>query len=393
MGGRADVYVGFFERALRSLKPGGRLAFICADRWMRNQYGSTLREFVGRDCSVDCVWTMHDVDAFEQAVAAYPAITVLSKNKQPSAVVADTTSLFGEQAAKRLANWTVCDSSLTLREELGEPRKTVFEAFRLPHWFPGDEMWPSANPARLALLEYLADNFKTLDDPQSGVRVGIGVATGADKVYVTEDESLVESDRLLRLAMVADTKTANFKWSGKYLVDPWSTDGHLVELDGYPRLNRYFNQNSAVLRARHTARSKPHQWYRTIDKVNRSLVDVEKLVIPDMKTSINPVLVPKGYYPHHNLYYMTSANWDLRALGGLLLSRICQAFIEAYCVRMRGNTLRFQAQYLKKIRIPDFELVDSGVKKALRDAFDANDVEAATRAARIAYALPGEIYV
>ena len=39
MRGRADLYIAFFEAALRQLKPGGACAFICADRWMRNQYG------------------------------------------------------------------------------------------------------------------------------------------------------------------------------------------------------------------------------------------------------------------------------------------------------------------------------------------------------------------
>jgi len=39
MCGRADLYVAFFEGALRQLKDGATCAFICADRWMRNQYG------------------------------------------------------------------------------------------------------------------------------------------------------------------------------------------------------------------------------------------------------------------------------------------------------------------------------------------------------------------
>ncbi len=40
MVGRADVYVAFFEAALKQLKPQGVCAFICADRWMLNQYGA-----------------------------------------------------------------------------------------------------------------------------------------------------------------------------------------------------------------------------------------------------------------------------------------------------------------------------------------------------------------
>jgi adenine-specific DNA-methyltransferase len=70
MRGRGDIYVGFIERCLGLLKPEGRLGFICADRWMRNQYGGALREAVARRYSVEHIWTMHDVDAFEAQVSA-----------------------------------------------------------------------------------------------------------------------------------------------------------------------------------------------------------------------------------------------------------------------------------------------------------------------------------
>src|SRR6266545_313936 len=42
MVGRCDIYVGFIEAALEQLKPGGRLGYICADRWMRSAYGNQL---------------------------------------------------------------------------------------------------------------------------------------------------------------------------------------------------------------------------------------------------------------------------------------------------------------------------------------------------------------
>ena len=48
MRGRADIYVAFYQAALLQLKPGGVCAFICADRWMLNDYGSALREFKDR---------------------------------------------------------------------------------------------------------------------------------------------------------------------------------------------------------------------------------------------------------------------------------------------------------------------------------------------------------
>jgi hypothetical protein len=54
---------------------------------------------------------------------------------------------------------------------------------------------------------------------------------------------------------------------------------------------------------------------------------------------------------------------------------------------MRGGTLRFQAQYLRKIRVPDPSEISGTDRVALVDAFDRRDVQAATQAALRAYRL------
>ena len=36
-----DLYVSFFDRGLDTLKVGGTLCFICADRWLQNKYGTS----------------------------------------------------------------------------------------------------------------------------------------------------------------------------------------------------------------------------------------------------------------------------------------------------------------------------------------------------------------
>lgn len=379
MHGRGDIYVGFFERALTMLRPGGRVGFICADRWMRNQYGAGLREFVTSRYCVEHIWTMHDVDAFEAQVSAYPAITVLSNGPQGPVVVADTTSEFAESSARALAKWST-DETMTEFADLG------VKAHRLPHWFKGSDLWPTGSPARLALVELLRDQFAPLHNPATKTKVSIGVATGADKVYVTKDPNAAEPDRMQPLAMRRDLMSGTFEWQGNYLVNPWTEDGKLVDLAKYPRMAAYLGSHPAV-RDRFVAKRDPSGWHRTIDKVHASLTPKPKLLLQDMKATIHPVLEPGGYYPHHNLYYVTSDVWDMEVLGGLLLSRIAQAFIEAYCVRMRGGTLRFQAQYLKQIRLPDPARISATIADELREAFRARNVDAATIAAADAYGI------
>jgi hypothetical protein len=242
-------------------------------------------------------------------------------------------------------------------------------------------------------LKLLEERFAPLEDENIGTKIGIGVATGADQVFVTTDPALVEPDRLLPLAMTADTRQGTLRWSGHYLVDPWAKRGSLVDLDAYPRLRAYLCSHQEKLLGRHITRQRPREWYRTIDPVNHRLTDQPKLYFPDMKLTSNPVLDRGETYPHHNLYYLTSKAWDLEVLGGLLFSRVAQLFIEAYCVRMRGGTLRFQAQYLRRIRVPDPDSLPEQVCDELRQAFRARNRNAATAAAIKAYGITDQASV
>ncbi|MBK9177946.1 MAG: hypothetical protein IPM46_16825 [Flavobacteriales bacterium] len=53
-----DIFVGFIEKGLRSLKPGGRLCFIVADRWQHNAYGRKLRKLTSERYAVDAMFEM-----------------------------------------------------------------------------------------------------------------------------------------------------------------------------------------------------------------------------------------------------------------------------------------------------------------------------------------------
>lgn len=382
MRGRSDIYVGFIERGLSLLRPAGVLGFICADRWMRNQYGADLRELVSGSYAIDTVITMHDVDAFEDEVSAYPAVVVVRNGEQGPANVVQARSGMESSDAERLAAWTHQRNRRRLRGR-------TFDASRVERWFEGRDSWPAGSPLQLQLVADLEKRFEPLESVETGTRVGIGVATGADEVFITRDPELVEEDRLLPLLQAADIASGTPAWRGSYLVNPWDEDG-LVDLRKFPRLERYLSAEAAGLRRRHVARQRPAQWYRTIDRVHPDLLGREKLVIPDLKASAHPVLDRGDFYPHHNLYFVTSDGWDLEVLGGLLLSDVGNLFVGAYCVRMRGGTYRFQAQYLRRIRVPAVQVLTRQDRRQLARAFSERDVDAATACAVRLYGIDSE---
>jgi hypothetical protein len=378
MGGRADIYIGFYEMGLRALASNGVLGFICADRWLRNQYGARLREMIGNGWSVEALVSMTGVDAFEEEVDAYPAVTVIRRAPQSRGpLVVSTEPAFGAKDATALAR-------LAARRTAAPVARPRYKAARLAHWFEGAGGWPHGTPADLALLSELESAHPPLVDDATTTRLGIGIATGADKIFITSDAAAVEPERLVPLASPSDIASGHLEWSGRYLVNPWDTDG-LVALDDWPRFAAYLEGHREHLAARHTARR--GQWFRTIDRLMPGLTERPKLYLPDFKDRMFPVLDEGTTYPHHNLYWVTSDGWDLRVLGGLLMSDVANRFIEAYSVRMRGGFLRFQAQYLRRIRVPRLASVGKRPAKVLARAFEQRDYEAATAAALPLYGI------
>jgi len=366
MRGRADLYVAFFEAALRQLKPNGTCAFICADRWMRNQYGAELRKLISSAYSIDLLVSMHNANAFDDEVDAYPAITVIRRTTQRSTIVAS--------AGQEAETIQPCQLATALQGEGSFPLPSSIHRAVVHTWFKGSVPWPCHSPEQLALLRQMEERFPALE---MSTKVGIGVATGNDHVYITTNDSLVESSRLLKLAVAKDLAGGRLRWSGHYLVNPWGENG-LVDLIDYPKLRAYYERHATELKRRHTAEKNPTGWYKTIDRVHPSLTQKHKLFIPDIKNRLEPVLDQGETYPHHNLYFIESEEWDLEVLGGLLLSKVVQFFVESYGVRMRGGYLRFQAQYLRRIRVPDPKTLSKAQVDELREAFCHRDRERAT---------------
>lgn len=375
----SDLYVGFFEKGLDALAEDGTLCFICSDRWLQNRYGSRLRAFVSRGFSLDAHVRMHGVDAFEDDVSAYPAISLIKRGAGRTIRYMECDSRFS------MSDVPVAEKWIASGEGTYQSKSTA--AGVLPA-LSGPQSVPLASPEKLQLLGELARRYPRLEE--AGVRLGIGVATGCDAVYITEDPDLVEKDRMLPLFFMRDWRAGKHEGT-KCLVNPWGEDGTLVNLDEYPKLKRYLEENEERLRARRVAKDHPSSWYRTLDKPNRSLMGREMLLFPDMAARSDPVYSDGSRYPHHNCYWMTSNEWDVRSLGGLMMSDLVEGYVDAFGVKMRGSTLRFQAQYLRKVHIPRAADVDDATKRELAEAFAIGSREQANRASRRAYGL-GDSY-
>ena len=376
---RADLYIPFIERSLSLLSAKGCLGFICADRWMKNRYGGPLRSLVADKFHLKIYVDMVDTPAFHSEVIAYPAITIISR-EPPSA-----TRIAHRPAIDRASLATLADAlrAISLPKGVGA---SVRELARVPK---GTEPWLLESADQMALIRRLEQQFPTLEE--TGCLVGIGVATGADKAFIGDFNDLdVEPDRKLPLVTTKDIVTGEVCWHGQGVINPFAKGAGLVNLREYPRLRRYLEARREVIAGRHCARKSPANWYRTIDRITPSLAFKPKLLIPDIKGEAHIVFEAGQFYPHHNLYFITSDIWDLRALQAVLLSAVTRLFVATYSTKMRGGFLRFQAQYLRRIRLPPWKDVSEALRDELAEAAVKRELQACNRAVFKLYSLSDE---
>ena len=365
---RADLYVPFIERSLSLLKSKGVLGFICSDRWMKNRYGGPLRSFVSRDFHLSVYVDMVGTDAFTEEVTAYPAITVFSRSPSKATATVHRPKISFEAFAEI--------SEAIERNDPGNGMK-LFKSAVVQR--QGSEPWILESSDQIDLLRRIESGFPLIEE--MGCRIGIGVATGADKCFIGPFDSLdVETDRKLPLATTRDISSGEVNWRGLGVINPFSEEGKLVDLENYPKLNAYLQARRGAIAGRHCAKKTPDRWYRTIDRIWPELATRPKLLIPDIKGEAHIVYEPGKLYPHHNLYFVTSEQWDLRALQAVLLSSLTRLFISTYSTQMRGGYLRFQAQYLRRLRLPQWDSVSQKLRQQLRFAAEQRDFEACNEA-------------
>jgi len=371
---RADLYVPFIERGLSLLRKGGRLGFICANRWLKNKYGGPLRRFAASNFRLVYFIDLEGSPAFHTDVIAYPAITIFERASSGTTRVAWRPEVSEASLGKLVES--MLNGGAASDNRIAEVERAM----------SGADPWLLDSPEPLALLRKLEAAFPDLES--AGCKVGIGVATGADAVYIDKYDTLpVEEDRKLPLVMARDLRGVAVEWRGYGVINPFLPDGTLADLDLWPRFGAYMRSHYERIAGRHCARKSTNSWYRTIDRIWPELTSCPKLLIPDIKGEPTVVFDEGRYYPHHNLYCVTSDRWDLMALATILRSSLAVLFISSYCVRMSGGFLRFQAQYLRRIRVPAWERVSVEVRKALRNASATTDLNTIDRAVALAYGL------
>lgn len=345
---RSDLYIPFFEKSLSLLSNKGQLCFICSNRWLKNQYGANLRNLIKLKYNLQSIIDIENTNPFQESVTAYPSIIKINNSSQ-----INQADYFELDDLKLLPE--IIDQNIL-------PDKKINT--NLSNWF-------SNNP-----LNGKSDAFLDLIENQ-GFKIGIGVATGCDKIFINKDfEDKIENSLLLPILMSKDVKGDKFNWNGNYILNPFTNSGGLIDLTKYPKTRKYLLKNDAVLKERHISKKNPNNWFKTIDKIDSNLTSKPKIILPDISGN-KYIFIDKGdYYPHHNLYYITGSSIEkLKVLAAILLSEFVRNQLLKIGNKMNGGYPRWQSQNLRKLRIPIINSFPEHLIKKIIIAYDNKDID------------------
>lgn len=340
---RADIYIPFFEKALDMLTENGKLSFICSNRWLYNQYGQILRKKIAREFQLVKLLNVEKSSPFEEEVIGYPCISVISRRSEDFTLYFETYS--------REVIWEDIVFNKVLTPKNGE--------------------WQNI------FLNYDINHQSLKNISEQGFNIGIGVATGADKVYLRKDVELldIEESRVIPIIKSGSLKGDCISWDNTYVLNPFES-GKLCDLNKYPNFRKYLLANKDILINRHIAKKNPTNWFKTIDKINPELINKPKLLLPDLAGCKYLFIDEGNFYPHHNLYYIVSESIeDLKILACILMSNFIKDQLSKIGIRMNGGLPRFQSQSLRKLRVPEIKALDKCLRLKLVEAYDSKNIE------------------
>jgi len=368
--GTADIYVYFYERALRLLKPAGALAFITSNKWYRAGYGKGLREWLSTNARILKIIDFGDAPVFE--AIAYPTILVGTRKAVPGRP--------GPNEIVQSLNWAPMGSEDPKESVKRFPERFAAEAFAMPQAELSPIGWQLEPQAQRNLLARLRAGGTPLKELYGG-QFYYGIKTGLNEAFVIDGSKraeLIAADPRNREIIKPflrgrDVKRWKVESADKWLIKIASSENEEHPWSGLPD-----DKAEETFRKLHPA---IHDWWikedlrdRLVSRTDQGryfwelrscaywdVFESPKVIVPEITGGNN-------YAPDFDGYYCINKMFVIPTDDALLLSAILNSAPSWYIARStfsskQGGFFEFTQQFVGQIPIPTLQ---NGPDEAIR---------------------------
>jgi len=348
----------FVEKGLSLLNEHGRLGFILPHKFFNAQYGEPLRRLIAEGRHLAGVVHFGDQQVFHGATT-YTCLMFLDKAGSEGCRVTKVSDLAEWRSTGQAAEGTVLTSDI------------------------GDTEWNFAIGLGAGLLDKLGCMPHKLGDVAA--RMAQGIRTSANEVYVLDlvsDEGefiTVHSKQLdrdipleragVRLFLQGrEIKPYRVLPSGKVVIIPYQVEDTRVKLlstremkTRFPKTFAYLQENRTYLESREHGRMRGEDWYAYIYPKNIDLMQLPKILVPDIADRAAFALDEAGEYAFTSGYGITlrpDVREAPRYVLGLLNSRVLDFYLKSISTTLRGGFFRYFTQFVERLPIRRIDFSD-----------------------------------
>lgn len=239
--GMADLYVYFYEQGLKLLRPGGRMAYVVTNKWLKAGYAENLRGVFAERGWVEFLADFGHAKHFFPDADVFPSIISI---RRPTA----------EAPPK---SFDVCVVPRDEVPDVGLSTVVAKSTYRVSRAGFGREGWTLEPPAVMALLDKIKANSISLVD-YVGVKPYRGITTGHNEAFVVDTvtrDALVREDPnadqiIKRYLKGEDVERWYSPWKGDWVI--FARRG--ISIEDFPSVLRH------LTRFRPQLEPKPEGW-------------------------------------------------------------------------------------------------------------------------------------
>jgi len=344
--GSADLYAYFIEKGISLLRDGGFFSYIVANKWLKANYGMSLRAWLKEQC-IEEIMDFGDLQIF-QGATTYPCI-IRTKKSAPRKYF-DTTQIktldFPSLSSYIKDNHYLVDQSAL-----------------------DNKGWSLSNEQTHALLVKISTDGVPLGKYVGG-RIYRGVLTGLNDAFVIDTktrEMLIAEDpksaEIIKPFLVGkDIKRYHTPTSDRYLI--FTRRG--VNIDNYPAIEQHLRQFKDRLmpkpkdwKGESWKGRKPgnYEWYE-IQDITDYYAEFErtKILWPGISAQVTAFSFDeRGYYGNDNNQLIIS---DDKYLLGILNSSLIRMILTNLCDKVQGGFYRLKIIYVEQLPIRTIDFSD-----------------------------------
>jgi len=390
--GTADLFVYFYERSVKLLKPEGALSFITSNKWYRAKYGEALRLFMATNTQLRNIIDFGDESVF--TAIAYPTIVIATRREKP-------TNPPPADDMVRALNWQ--------RRHPVEQFPSVFqtEAFEVPQSELKKSSWQLEPPVKRALLQRIYRVGRPLTDYVDG-QLYYGIKTGLNEAFVIDGvrraqliaEDPKSEDIIKPFLRGRDIKRWQVNHCDQWLIFiPWhfplqdesgivgaSDDAESAFRGNYPAIFQHLLRHKLALSVRDKSETGiKYEWYALARyrEYWREFLK-PKIFFPAIEDEVSYAPDLNGYFGNDKTNFIVTEEW--RYLLAILNSSVSWWITQQTFSGKQGGFYEFKPMYVSQLPIPS---AAQGLKNVLSAVVDA---VLATREARFEQLINGLVF-